>query len=275
MILLKRWSEPKPSFPFTIKDIWISLENEFMELSYVWSSTVSNVLKKDLGLSYKRFSKVNKKNYSKENLILILKSALLLQNLLKSSSEVLFIDEFSYDIRKTMHYGWGPKNTKLFISQSLESFSISFIVGLSMKRYYGVTGKFGTIWSKIILKHLQGCVKQYNEENEIEGNSLIIVADNAAVHKSNLIKDWLKKQNIGIVTIAPYWPFLNPIESYISVIKSKVRANLKNRETKTFKAISLKIFKRAFDDWAKIDPAKFIMASRAETVSAISALSKN
>ena len=104
---------------------------------------------------------------------------------------------------------------------------------------------------------------------------MIIVADNAAVHKSNLIKDWIKKQNIGIVTIAPYWPFLNPIESYISVIKSKVRANLKNRETKTFKAISLKIFKRAFDDWAKIDPSKFIMASRAETVSAISALSKN
>ena len=48
LTLLIKWFEPKPSFPFTIKDIWIGLENKFEELGHVWSSTVSNTLKKDL-----------------------------------------------------------------------------------------------------------------------------------------------------------------------------------------------------------------------------------
>ena len=112
------------------------------------------------------------------------------------------------------------------------------------------------------MKHLQGCLKQFNDGNNFEKHSLVIVVDNATVHKSKLIKAWINKQKMWIVTIAPYWPFLNPIESYISVIKSKIKSNLKNCETKTFKGISLKIFKRAFDDCAKIDPSKWDITSR-------------
>ena len=140
MTLLIKWFKPKPSFPFTIKDIWIGLENKFEEQGHVWSSTVSNTLKKDLRMSYKRLNRINKRNFNKESLVLILKSAASLQCLLKTSSEILFFDEFSYDIRKTKYYGWGPKNSKLFIAQTPESFTISFIIGLSMQRYYGVTG---------------------------------------------------------------------------------------------------------------------------------------
>ena len=83
-----------------------------------------------------------------------------------------------------------------------------------------------------------------------------------------MIKTW----KIGIVTIVPYWPFLNPIESYIRIIKSKFRAKQRNYWSKTFKPISLKLLQNAFDDWAKINPSMFIKNSRNETASAIAAL---
>ena len=205
----------------------------------------------------------------------ILKSSWLLSRLSQSTSEVLYIDEFSFDVRKVNYFGWGPKNRKLYIAKMPEWFTISFIVGLSAQRYYGVIGKVGAINSIVVSQYIKDWMNQFNSTNEESSNNLVIVADNATIHKSKLVKDTIRELKVGIVTIVPYWPFLNPIESYISVIKSKIKKNQKSYLTKTFKPISLKLLQNSFDDCSKIEPDKFIKHSKIETWYAISALTWN
>ena len=102
-------------------------------------------------------------------------------------------------------------------------------------------------------------MNQFNLINEESSNNLIIVvSDNATIHKSKLVKDMIRELKVSIVAIVPYWQFLNPIERYISVIKSKIKKNQKCYLTKTFKQVSLKLLHNSFDDRSKIEPDKFI-----------------
>ena len=64
-------------------------------------------------------------------------------------------------------------------------------------------------------------MNQFNSTNEESSNNLVMVTDKGTIHKSKLVNDMIRELKVGIVTIVPYWPFFNPIESYISVIKSK------------------------------------------------------
>ena len=142
-------------------------------------------------------------------------------------------------------------------------------------RYYGVKGKISSINSSLIVKYIKSWIKQFQVESKNKENHLIIVADNATIHKSKLVKDVIVNSKIGLVTIVPYWPFLNPIESYIEAIKSKIRWQERCWQAKTLKPMNLKLIQKAFDEWAAIDPYKFIETSRKETISAVSALEIN
>ena len=226
-------------------------------------------------LSYKKFSKANPKNFDYENILRILKSACLLLKLNHSSYEVLCIDEFSFDTRKTNYYGWGPKNSKLYISKIPEWFTISFVVGFSIQRYYGVIGKVDSINSNVIIKYIKSWINQFQVDCKSKTSNVIIVSDNATIHKSNLVKNAIAKWKISLITIVPYWPFLNPIESYIGIVKSKIKLNRRCCQTKAFKPMTLKLIQKAFDEWAAIDSIKFIENSRKETLSAVSALARS
>ena len=50
----------------------------------------------------------------------------------------------------------------------------------------------------------------------------VVVCDNAAIHKSKLVKAFLEETHILMVTIPPYCPVLNPVEKLILAIKQKV-----------------------------------------------------
>ena len=90
-------------------------------------------------------------------------------------------------------------------------------------RYYGVNWKIGSINSSLIVKYITSWIKQFQVDNKNKENNLIIVVDNASIHKIKLVKDVIVNSKIGMVAIVPYLPFLNRIESYIGAIKYKIR----------------------------------------------------
>ena len=55
-----------------------------------------------------------------------------------------------------------------------------------------------------------------------------IICDNATIHKSKLISDFLIENNIRMVTISPYSPALNAAEKIILAIKQKVNKEVDN-----------------------------------------------
>ena len=100
--------------------------------------------------------------------------------------------------------------------QEVENYS--YIVGLSQFCYYGVLSVKGTIDSSIFVKYLKGVINQIKQGAKYS-KEYVIIWDNAIIHRSEIWKTFLESQNIGLLTIHPYSPWLNPIEHYIGSIK--------------------------------------------------------
>ena len=152
---MSRLFEPRPSFPITVRDIYNKLKALNNESMWISQTTILKAMEQKVKLSYKKFSKANPKNFDYENVSEVLKSASLLLKLNHSFFEVLHIDEFSFDSRKTNYYGWGPKNSKFYISIIPKWFTIIFFFGLSIIWYYGVKGKIDSINSSLIVKYIK------------------------------------------------------------------------------------------------------------------------
>ena len=174
-------------------------------------------------MSYKKLSKCQTKSLNEEHFRKIFCSAQVLQRLEKMELKVVYVDEFSFDLRKARLSGWGPVGKKNFICSAWDFRPMSFILGLSGSHYYGIMGRTTSIDSKFLMVYLSSLLEQFKNSENSNNMKLVIVADNATTHKSNWILKFVADAKIGIVTIWPYSPWLNPIEAYISAIKEKIK----------------------------------------------------
>lgn len=66
---------------------------------------------------------------------------------------------------------------------------------------------------------LIGIRNEYDKERKI-----IVVCDNASIHKAKVVKDWIEEDgNFELAFIPPYSPELNPVEVFNQVLKVKMR----------------------------------------------------
>ena len=64
-----------------------------------------------------------------------------------------------------------------------------------------------------------GIRNEYDKERKI-----IVVCDNASIHKAKVVKDWIEEDgNFELAFIPPYSPELNPLEVFNQVLKVKMR----------------------------------------------------
>ena len=56
-----------------------------------------------------------------------------------------------------------------------------------------------------------------------ETKELLILLDNASIHKTKMVSKFVYDSNIRLITIPPYEPSLNPVEKFILAIKLKLR----------------------------------------------------
>ena len=108
-----------------------------------------------------------------------------------------------------------------------EAFKVMFIVSLSSKAGYSVLGTTGTGNSPLFSHFLKLVVdesKKYSDQN----NKVVIVWDNASIHKTQRVRDLLKTSKISMLTITPYSPWLNPVEGFIGSFKKKLWSEVNN-----------------------------------------------
>ena len=60
----------------------------------------------------------------------------------------------------------------------------------------------------------------------VDRSKIVFVMDNASIHKSKIMKDYIKEHRLFVLTTTPYWPWLNPTEKVIWWIKKKVQKYL-------------------------------------------------
>ena len=103
------------------------------------------------------------------------------------------------------------------------NFSMSLLIAASETRFYGVMANKGTNNSKIFWNFLSNVLKYRTLNIKNSNNNLLIVWDNASIYKTNMIKDFLKRNELHMLTIPLYYPSLNPIETVIQSIKAKLK----------------------------------------------------
>ena len=197
------------------------------ELKNISWSTISRHIKKNLNMSYQKIQKVQHKVFSTENARKFIESAILLNCFDKNNTELIFIDEFSFQPRKLVYKGWAKRSSKPFIKRSNESIRYGFIVGLSKQRYYGTIWVKDTVNSNMFLRYMKALVSHAKRTNNDNSDAFIIITDNATYHKTNEIDQFLQRESIKLITIWPYCPWENPAELYINSIKEKIKSLFK------------------------------------------------
>ena len=121
----------------------------------------------------------------------------------------MYLDEFSVNFRNSSVYGWGPIGKGGFLQTHIDSFSMSFMIGFSDKRLYGVIGTSATHNQRSFIMFIQNAIKLRAEKLKIDDINFIIICDNSSIHKGVEVNNYLKETKIRILTICPYSPDLN------------------------------------------------------------------
>ena len=133
---------------------------------------------------------------------------------------------FHYHLANLLFKTGANRGQQGFIEKKDESFSWSTIIAFSKKRIYGVVSTIGTFTSKEIKGFYYHIFKSRFEDFEETEDIPVIVCDNASIHKLLEIREFIKNSGVTILTIVPYFPWLNPTEHLIGSIKSKMKQQL-------------------------------------------------
>ena len=119
--------------------------------------------------------------------------------------------------------GWWFKDQRWHMNSQADSFSMTFLIAASENNFYGIMANENTNNSKIFGYFISN-VWNYRTRNLNRSNGdLWFVADNASIHKTKEIRNLIDCNELHMLTIPPYWPSLNPVETVIQSIKAKLK----------------------------------------------------
>ena len=174
------------------------LEAKFPELYGVSKSTISRWLKSELNMSYQKYSTLSVRAWTENNKRKMMESAALLLSLAHGGTELVFVDEFTFQPRSIKMYGWAEKNSKPVIKSLLEPISFSFIVALSYRKYYVYAVSDSTNNSTKFKEYLEKLISDIRNNMDQNDTKFYIVADNSSIHKTKEIGEFLAESKIGL-----------------------------------------------------------------------------
>jgi len=181
-------------------------------------TSIYNIIKK-FNITYKRV-KTNFILGKKRNHI---KKITKLRDQLKSikKSNIISIDETSVDTHINSLYGWSLKGIKIKSIKKAYRSRYTIICGVSNTK---------VIHYKIIIGSSNSqTFKDFINEIVMKGyNNNCLLMDNASIHHSKLVTEYVATTNNNIVFNAPYSPELNPIEYVFSKFKTLLRRRTNN-----------------------------------------------
>ena len=250
---IRSYCEDKKGQYFTLENIKIEVLNRFKDLSNLSLATISAWLKRDLNLRFKKTNKVNLQLKAFEKQQLVLNSISIQIKLEKVGYNIIYLDEFKYCSNSNRYLTWSKPGKNSYLFQPTSYFDVSFIVAFSSSKIELLNATRTTYTAEIFVKF----VYELSVNNP---SNLVIIMDNAPIHKSEKVEQFWKTQNILMLTIPAYWPFLNPWEKLILKIKSTAR-----KFQRQGKLVTLQTFKSITDSISSSTLQKWITESKLET----------
>lgn len=207
----------------------------FKKLNLSISKTTLFKIIKDLSFTKKIIS-LRKKYGLKSKITKHIKK--LKQNLKNiNPSDIISVDEVSFDTNIINNRGWSPKGNIIFknIGATYKRITVICAICNSKILHYKIINNSSNAISFLdFIKELNPSSSQY------------ILLDNARIHHAKIVKNYIDSKNINFIFNAPYNPWFNPIEYIFSKLKTNVKKynnnhtliNLKHNISKAFKTIT-------------------------------------
>jgi transposase len=193
--------------------IYISLIKHIYETFHIklHKSTLYNIIH-DLNFSHK-VAKFQKKYLSKDKLDLN-KTELVSKIKNISNSKIISIDEVSFDTNIIHKYAWSLKNLPVVKTIGATYKRLTMICAISNSKIVHYKIINNSAISDTFLDFLKSIPNIKNK---------YLFLDNAKIHHSKIVKEYVKNNNINLLFNVPYSPEYNPIEFMFSKLKKLVR----------------------------------------------------
>lgn len=140
--------------------------------------------------------------------------------------DLIYIDEAGIDSNERYAYGWSAKGERVWSSKPGKRESrLNFIGALNEKQFLSPFMFTGYCDAKVFEIYLEKCLLPEVTPNKI------IIADNAAFHKSLKARELIEAKQCQLLFLPAYSPDFNPIEHEWFPIKNKIRQLLEAGET--------------------------------------------
>ena len=145
----------------------------------------------------------------------------ILQNKIKTipNNKIISIDEVSFDTNIIHKYGWSLKNIPVVKTIGATYKRLTMICAISENKilYYKIINNSAN--KEIFLDFLKNIPNIKNK---------YLFLDNACIHHSKIVTEYVKQHKIDLLFNVPYSPEFNPIEIMFSKLKKLVKDNKNN-----------------------------------------------
>jgi transposase len=146
------------------------------------------------------------------------------QHLKKALAEgrvIVYIDESACYLLPLLAHTWAPKGQTPTILQQAGRAHLSLIAAIAPNGRIYLGGQDRPFNSQDIIWFLDRLCSRYRKRN------LLVIWDGAAMHRSQIVKDWLSKRagRVHLERLPAYSPELNPVE----LVWSQLKRSLKNQ----------------------------------------------
>lgn len=146
----------------------------------------------------------------------------------KKAEPILFIDSVHPTMETKISYGWIRKGTEKIIKTTASRTRVNLSGAIELKAMKVIFDDFETIDGDSTVAFLTHVRKHYDNNKILlkkEQKNIHIILDNSGYHRSNLVKNFCKKNKIKLHFLPPYSPNLNPIERLWKVMNERTRDN--------------------------------------------------
>jgi putative transposase len=130
------------------------------------------------------------------------------------------IDESNFSKAPKKNYSWLKRGVACTINNAQFTNSMSVISCIMSNGVSGTTPTTGRINSQVFMSYLKTLFKFIESNTRYDLSKVILIMDNAQIHKAKIIEEFLKESNIFFVHFLPaYTPELAPVEMCFARMK--------------------------------------------------------
>ena len=229
--------------PWSSKDIWAYIKVKTGLL--IHSRVVRNILTEILKMKYKR-GMARLTNFD-EKLQAWIKQwfSIRLCKTIENFRILINIDETTFSRLTKKNLSWIPKGKEQIIKNICFKNSWSLVTAITSTGSVIAAKRIGTITSVLIIEFLRELIWFIKDCEKVEPKDCLIMLDNASVYRADIVRKFMKRDNLNVAFIPQYSPELAPIEHYFSKLKQEVIEGARGKDTDWKSAESSELLKRS------------------------------